>query len=595
MNPSKHLPKILHPIAVLSVAFIICFSLPSQHACSEEAQSATAQQVDEILKKVDIEKGEEPLEACKKLYSMGPEIDPLLLQELREIDITKVNRPDRTPVTIASILASRGYDKDVFEILKSRLRSENPEDRLSAAIMVSLCYEYNAVHDLAGIVSGEKDPAYLSEKAMYQWKATSQEVVEQILDVMRGKSNMSKRFAVLFLGVHGLKCPECQYDAAKWRSSLEENKYVEYLGSDWLENRKLTGGEVEGITDLTSSSDGTKIAFVWRYISAERFNTDIWIMDTLANKVIKVRVPGTNSGLSWSPDGARILFINMPAKGFNISTIKKDGTEFCIWTKSFLSSNDNKAEWAHDSSKIAYVKKWFMPEAANEIWVTDLNKSGNMRIVKDNLCFCQSIKYKVYPIWLFSKNDKILLWDCYGEDKASVGIYSVSLNVPEKEELVQAFDLDLGADSLFASPDETKLGFTKGDGHLFIYDFATKKTKEYSIAECNYLSGFCLWTPDGKGIVFSKYNSEKQSEIHILSLKTGKSTKLANGSLWGEAFGPGGKSVHYLQYDPQTKRNSIWRVNLDGTNNTKIFPAEGIEYTTVQPAPILKWAEGNAQ
>ncbi|MBI5119330.1 hypothetical protein HZA56_22910 [Candidatus Poribacteria bacterium] len=581
-------PRITRIVLLSSIC--LCISLrilgvgsPRLSYAGEE-QTATARTVDELLRKIETR---EDRDASAKLYSMGVEIEPALLQKLQNIDVLGMNdQYNSVSATIVSILSSRGYDKEVLEILKSRLISKNPSDRISAAIIIVFNYQYPAVRDLAGVISGEKDPEYLSERVMYEWNEASAEVVRQILEVMQGKSDEAKRFVIFLLKAYGLDCPECGYDTEKWKSFFDaKSDYVEFLGSDWWDSTGRSGHGVEGVRDLVSGPDGTKIAFVWGHVSEGRYKTDLCILDTLTNRVTRVQFPNNCYRPSWAPAGDRILFQYSDSKGFNIGTVRADGSEFCVWTKSFHSQNRHSGDgWSRDSSKFAYVRDWDSPNAW-EIWITDLSKNKNMKVVKDNLC--KSMTPRLFPTWFLSQDNKIFFWDCKQHNESTEGLYSVPLDSPENTELVQALDLDAGFNSMTPSPDGTKLAYVRDNCRLFIYNLDTRETKEYEVGADSYLT----WTPDGKKILYSVLIGNGQRETRALSLETGESTKLSVDALWGSAFGPGGDSLYYSTRDKQTNSSSIRRVNLDGTNDVHIFPAEKIEEKTIQATPILKWAE----
>jgi Tol biopolymer transport system component len=197
---------------------------------------------------------------------------------------------------------------------------------------------------------------------------------------------------------------------------------------------------------------------------------------------------------------------------------------------------------------------------------------------------------RIYTTWFLSKEDKVVYWDCYGDDKGTLGLYATSFKKPGRVESFAPLDPDSYHLTMYPSPDGDKLAYGGYCTNFFVYDFTTQGINEYDLCEINSY----IWTPDGKNILYNLQICSDQQEdvkIHMLSLETGESTVLAEGYLYGKAFGPGGSSTYYLKEDKQTKLPCIWRINLDGTNDTKIFPVEGIEYVTVHPTPVLKWAE----
>jgi Tol biopolymer transport system component len=574
----------------LCIALVAQGLLPPDLANSEEVNGTTLEEeVDGLLKQLD--NGEKIIETSAKLYRMGPEIDQMLLKKLSDTDVTTLKLPYTVSETIVTILSSRGYDREVLDILKSRLMDRDPKNRISAAVILALNYNYYAVRDLASIVSGEGDPEHISERSMYEWSARSAEIVIQILEVLQGKSQIAKDFVISFLKAIGTECSECGYDVEKWKVFLEsEAGETKYLGSDWFEDRELTGSEVVGIGGLTSSPDGKKIAIVWRHISDGKFDTDLWTMDTSTNRITEIQIPGSCYRPSWSPRGNMIVFQNTTAKGINVCTIREDGSDCNVWTKSFRSNNGFQAQWSPNDLKIGFIKFYNLPHAI-EIQMIDLVGNKVHRVVGDN--FCTFLGNRFHTTWCLSKDGKIYFWDCYGDDKATAGLYSAPLDAPEQRELVHGFDLDPTYVSMALSPKGDKLAYVQNDSALFIYDFLSKESREFELCNLDsyaYLGSYA-WTPDGESIVLVKYAPKEDGQTFILSLETGELTELVNASFSGEPFGPDGKSIYYTRYDEQAKKHSIWRINLDGTNDTKIFPVEGTEHTTVQAVPILKWAE----
>ena len=211
---------ILHYSARPLIALAIWVLLYPTLVYSEEQQHTTAQEVDRLLGQLN-EKGK-ILEVSAQLYRMGPGIDPILLQKLKEISLEKMGDPYNSgPQVIAATLSNRGYDREILDILKSMFRDKDPNKRFAAAIMIALNYSYFAINDLAGIVSEEKDAVDLTERKMYEWSASMAEVIQQILEVFAGESQLSKDFVLSLMKTYDLSCPDCGYDPGRWSSFLE--------------------------------------------------------------------------------------------------------------------------------------------------------------------------------------------------------------------------------------------------------------------------------------------------------------------------------------------------------------------------------------
>ena len=362
------------------------------------------------------------------------------------------------------------------------------------------------------------------------------------------------------------------------------------MGSDWFTDNyeELDSDAPDRFLGLTSSPDGNKIAFVPRFDSEGKSDTNLWIMNTATKRITKAHIPGLCYYPSWSAHGDKILFETITSKGFNICTINEDGGEFNVWTKSFNAMN-HKAQWSPNSQNIGFVKNFYLP-FVKEIWLIDLNRNMANRVVKGS--FCNLISSRVFRTWFLSKEGKVFYWDCSGDDKETLGLYGVSPENPGEVESFQPFDLDTGHIWMAPAPGGHKLAYINDNGDLstlFIYDFDTGKIREYELCQL----GNQMWAPDGNNFVYQEIMPGPEDRIHLLSVETGESKVLASGALPGKAFGPGGKSIYYEKWGEKNDRPSIWRINLDGTNDTKIFPVEGIEHTNVHPVPVLKWAERN--
>ena len=319
-------PAISFFLSVIIIALAFLCLTPALTYC-EEAKDTTVQEVDSLLNQLGA-KGE-IVESMQKLYSMGPEIDSLLLKKLSETNNTDADNFDGAILAITAILSSRGYDSEILDILKSNMRDNDPKKRIASATILAMIYRYYAIRELASIVEGEKDPEYLNEQLMYEWRSTEEQTKSQILEVMRGKSQVSKDFVLALMKVHGIECTNCGRSARKWHSFLNsENKKAEnliYLCSELFMggHKELDGDIPNNIRMITSSPDGRKIAFVAEFKQAGRSatkvwkqrDTNLWIMDIPTEKITKIQIPGECYRPSWSPQDDRILFQNRTARG----------------------------------------------------------------------------------------------------------------------------------------------------------------------------------------------------------------------------------------------------------------------------------------
>ncbi len=562
---------------------------PKANEQSKAQPTETEKEVDRLLDQLNEQ--EKVLEAYRELYDIGPEADEALLDKLKGSNIIESD----LAVCVAMILNSRGQDNAVFATLKAQLQDDDPETRTAAAVLMTFVYNYQAIRDLADIVSGRKSAENLDEKTIYESTFTTDEIVEQILDTLDSDSQEARDFVLAYLKVHEFDCPECGNKEKKWQAYFDDEATEDSEESPrdilrWTSSDPFTDMHAEldvdipkQIRGLTASPDGNKIAFVSAVKSDGKYDASLWVMDTTTNKVTKIQIPGPCYYPSWAPIGNAILFQNITSRGFNVCTIRGDGAEFNVWTKSLNAMNQN-AQWSPDGLKIGFVKHAYIC-GVREIWVIEPSRNTSSRVVKGSSC--DLLRNRIYTTWFLSKEDNVVYWDCDCEDEETVGIYTISFDKPAEAPSFTPFDLDSNHDWIFPSPKEDKLSYGGFDGSLSVHDFSSQEAEEFDLGE---LDSSVWWSPDGRNILYSLRNDEKTK---ILSLETGESTVLAEGYLKGKAFGPGGDSTYYQKWDEEAERPSIWRINLDGANDTKIFPLEGIEYTTVHPTPTLKWAERN--
>ena len=97
------------------------------------------------------------------------------------------------------------------------------------------------------------------------------------------------------------------------------------MRADGSEKRQVVTSDVGFDMAPTWSPDGGRIAFQ-RYGSAQQTGADIMIVDAAGGAPARLALPGDQYFPTWSPDGAHIAYMQHDTLGYNIWTVRPDGS-----------------------------------------------------------------------------------------------------------------------------------------------------------------------------------------------------------------------------------------------------------------------------
>jgi len=134
------------------------------------------------------------------------------------------------------------------------------------------------------------------------------------------------------------------------------------------------------------------------------------------------------------------------------------------------------------------------------------------------------------------------------------------------------------------SPDDSKFCFASnrnGNFDVFIMNVERGFAKtQITVSDNDEI--LPSWSPKGNVIAFTQYsNYDEDWYIWTKNIQTGQLTQICRG--YNPVFSPDGKSIYYLKFGE--KYSELWRVELDGENDTQLIAADkwGVGNFTLSP------------
>ena len=168
--------------------------------------------------------------------------------------------------------------------------------------------------------------------------------------------------------------PDGKRIAFRWVPHDEDHTrlaVVDANGSDFVNLTKITG--LWGWSP-SWSPDGKRL--VSAATPRPGVPNRLYVMGSDGSKPQRITRPGREAQYAaWSPDGRRIAFTYVVDGGFDLFTVRPDGTDLRRLTSDGVDGQNNWAMWSPDSRRIAWGK-------ADAIWSMDADGSHKQLVTR---------------------------------------------------------------------------------------------------------------------------------------------------------------------------------------------------------------------
>ncbi|PIU04025.1 hypothetical protein COT44_00060 [Candidatus Shapirobacteria bacterium CG08_land_8_20_14_0_20_39_18] len=300
------------------------------------------------------------------------------------------------------------------------------------------------------------------------------------------------------------------------------------------------------------------------------------------------------SGLTWSPDSHKIVFLSgvtrkpelwmVDIDGNNLKRITNDGT-FKV-----------NLQWSPDGTKILY-RSLANNNLTGTVYLYDVNTGNNTQLNVSSNSFLQKLlkddnDYRIPYIWIDSDTLLITVPSFSVNQKADLqGLWLLTVSTVQTKRIVSK-PLSPN-DQLYISPDKKQVVFVRNEEKTgaigMTYNSWLSNLDGTGLTDLGVRINSVSWSPDSNSFVYATtpnnnmiglwiYNIATKNTNKILGLDGMKSTYLSN-ITWSPdskrlllqeivvtGEGSNGPSISQEENDKQ----GVWLVNNDGTNLQKI-------------------------
>jgi serine/threonine protein kinase/Tol biopolymer transport system component len=357
-----------------------------------------------------------------------------------------------------------------------------------------------------------------------------------------------------------------------------DGKMIVYVAGDQghedlFVSRVAGGGSVRLTNDTAYKSrpdfspDGEKIAFARLLPGSE--SPEICVIPSFGGEIVPLISGGSNP--VWSPDGARLAFVQRTGAAMALATVAADGRDLQVVLRAdadypFLYS----PAWSPDGRQLAVVRS--TGGVAGEIWLVPASGGQARRFSSDPPGVFSYAE-------VFTSDGRGLV---YASNRAgATNLWFAPLDDPRAPTQLTAGP---GPDEFPSVARDGKIVFlnARSREELFVHNLHTDQQRE--LATHSNTLWAPVFAPDGREIAYSRREAGGAWHIWIVSSDGGKPRQLTFGNVpeLYPRFTPDGSSVIYQTW---TQPGRIWRVPRNGGPAVALTPGgeKDDQYADVSP------------
>ena len=342
---------------------------------------------------------------------------------------------------------------------------------------------------------------------------------------------------------------------------------------------------VQMYNNPTWSPDGNYIAYTVDAVGQD----SLWVMENDGQNSLNLtpNFEAIFNDFSWSPDGERLTFAARRAfeDVFDIWMINRDGTNLTNLTRDLENrgtfSNRNPA-WSPNGRYIGFEADY---HDRNDIVILDLETNHAKNITQGISTVNKEIAWSPDSQFVAIRSTTLITPETYEFSFSEIFVISRDgssvTNITEShrseiESILRPGDELNTIRGVAWSPTENLIAFSvyyDGDGEIFIVDSAGDTLQLLTEASF-FLETFPKWSPDGETIAYTMvYHGESDIWTQTINeLVPDNLTLLFEGDRYHRMpdWSPDGSKIVFVSGRPSGSSFSIWVMNADGTNPTKL-------------------------